>query len=223
MARDVDSWGQAVHLWQKGNLQPFPGLEKNAASRGSRGRNSEDLALNRRTGFPSAVTVTQAASTSNAHHSWQRETLIGFCEAPAVGSNRPRRFARPREYSALVSMVFLSLALTVQTQSNLPDGPGKVVVERMCTTCHGLNVSHGAEDDESTLGRSGGRHGLARRGGHRRRRQAGCRVPFPEFWQGPFPGRKRRNCGGAGEQCGAVDRERTRDGYVSINKTRRGK
>ncbi len=143
MVRDVDSWWQAVRLWQKGNLQPFSGLEKNAASRGSRGRNSEDLALNRRTGFPSAVTVTQAASTSNVHPRWQRETFIGFCEAPAVGSNRPRRFASPREYSALVSIVFLGLALTAQAQSSLPDGPGKAVVERMCTTCHGLNVVTG--------------------------------------------------------------------------------
>ena len=45
--------------------------------------------------------------------------------------------------SGLVAMVCLSVALAARAQSGLPDGPGKAVVERMCATCHGLNVVTG--------------------------------------------------------------------------------
>ena len=30
-----------------------------------------------------------------------------------------------------------------QAQAGLPEGPGRVVLERMCTSCHGLNVVTG--------------------------------------------------------------------------------
>ncbi len=82
------------------------------------------MALNRKGGFPSTATVTLAASPSNPRN-WSRHSACWI------------------SYSALVAILFLSFTLTAHAQSSLPDGAGKAVVERMCTTCHGLNVVTG--------------------------------------------------------------------------------
>src|ERR1700689_1169586 len=42
----------------------------------------------------------------------------------------------------LASVIFLSAAVS-HAQSDLPDGAGKAVVQRMCTQCHGVNVITG--------------------------------------------------------------------------------
>lgn len=42
----------------------------------------------------------------------------------------------------LASIIFLS-ATASHAQSDLPDGPGKAVLQRMCTQCHGVNVITG--------------------------------------------------------------------------------
>jgi alcohol dehydrogenase (cytochrome c) len=54
-----------------------------------------------------------------------------------------RRYARAIRYAASACVAFLILAPGTHAQSGLPEGPGKAVVERMCTSCHGLNVVTG--------------------------------------------------------------------------------
>ena len=43
----------------------------------------------------------------------------------------------------LAAVAFLSAAAPSHAQSDVPDGPGKAVLQRMCTQCHGLNVITG--------------------------------------------------------------------------------
>ena len=44
---------------------------------------------------------------------------------------------------ALLLVASLGTISRVEAQSDLPQGPGRAVLERMCTTCHGLNVVTG--------------------------------------------------------------------------------
>src|ERR1700741_4099021 len=84
----------------------------------------KNMVSNRRGGFLFTLTVPPSASPSNLQ-------------------NRARRYACWMCYPALAGFMFQSFALNAHAQSGLPDGPGKAVVERMCTTCHGLNVVTG--------------------------------------------------------------------------------
>ena len=43
----------------------------------------------------------------------------------------------------LLSLLLLSGAAVANAQSDLPAGPGRVELERMCTRCHGVNVITG--------------------------------------------------------------------------------
>ncbi len=56
--------------------------------------------------------------------------------------SKTQRWAR-RHAVLVAALVFLSFTRSAHAQSGLPEGPGKTVVERMCTTCHGLNVVTG--------------------------------------------------------------------------------
>jgi hypothetical protein len=69
---------------------------------------------------------------------WWKVILTKETNKGEIGS-----VAIPQGYWISILPVFLSLALTAHAQSGLPDGPGRTVVERMCTTCHGLNVFTG--------------------------------------------------------------------------------
>ncbi len=41
---------------------------------------------------------------------------------------------------ALLSIALVGVLSKAEAQTDLPQGPGRAVVERMCTSCHGLNV-----------------------------------------------------------------------------------
>jgi cytochrome c5 len=68
-----------------------------------------------------------------------RHFLSGSSIPPAATPSKVK--SRARRHTLLVAgLVFLSFARSTHAQSVLPEGPGKAVVERMCTACHGLNV-----------------------------------------------------------------------------------
>jgi uncharacterized protein len=55
------------------------------------------------------------------------------------------RIARPSQIVGLI----LSLSVVLCAQSTLPDGEGKVIAERMCLTCHGLEeITHARNTEE---------------------------------------------------------------------------
>src|SRR5271165_1118128 len=65
------------------------------------------------------------------------------------GTERKARILNGKEYFPLAfAGVVMSIACSgilskSQAQAGLPEDPGRVVLERMCTSCHGLNVVTG--------------------------------------------------------------------------------
>ena len=90
----------------------------------SHGRNRQDIA-------------------SNFREARYQPRLFHWSASPSNVKRRARRYALWICHSILANLVLLSLLPTARAQSGLPDGPGRAVVERMCTTCHGLNVVTG--------------------------------------------------------------------------------
>ncbi|MGC2401128.1 MAG: PQQ-dependent dehydrogenase, methanol/ethanol family [Acidobacteriaceae bacterium] len=77
-----------------------------------------------------------------------REGFLSVSTAPPLSyvsslQSSVRHYARAICYATVAGFALHSLAPSAHAQSPLPDGPGKATVERMCTTCHGLNVVTG--------------------------------------------------------------------------------